>query len=110
MSTLSQFSGGGVKSVQEGYVSSLYSGSIGVAGTRDFAYLDITISSVNPSKCLVIFDGGFGDGVSGARKPSSASYTTVTARLTSATTLRLSVTNLTTSATFCGQFQVIEFA
>lgn len=109
MSTLSQFAGGGVKSVQTGYVSTLASTS-GVDGDQDRAYRDTTISSVNVSKSVVFFDGGFGSGVVGARNPNSAEFRVPTARLTSPTNLRLSSNVAVTSSTFCGQWTVVEYA
>jgi hypothetical protein len=77
-----------IKSIQTGYVS-----AIGVSSTgEDTRYLDVTISSVDTSKCIVIIHpvGNYMD----------------TGRLTSATNLRLTGS---ASTTVRGRWYVIEF-
>lgn len=94
MSTLSQFAGGGVKSVQTGYVSL----GAGTAGSgEDAAYLDVTITAVSAiNKCVVYFQSGYASGV----QP-------LTARLTSTTNLRIS--HPTASSPIYGRYYVVEY-
>lgn len=113
MSTLSQFVGssGAVKSVQSGAVYGLASSA---GSGNDTKYADITITAVDPGKCLVMFTGGFANGASVAvyRNGDTTSFTLeVLYRLTSATNLRLhSALALSgTSNSFSGTWQVIEF-
>lgn len=108
MSTTSQFfSGGGVKSVQTGFVNngSLTNGGAG----QDNVYCDVTISSVNTAKSVVFFDGGGGSSLgSTAFKGGATASFQVMPRLTSATNLRLSVPT-STPTTIAGQWTVLEF-
>lgn len=103
-----------VKSMQTGVVAATT--TPGTANTEDADYVDITIASVNPSKCLVLFVGGAAVN-SDINAGLTAAYTQatnvwrITPRLTSATNLRLSKRS---SSTFTnlqvgGRWQVIEF-
>ena len=101
MSTLSQFSGGGIKQIKTGFIRDAIptnNGSPGATTSEDYYYYDITLSGDPVSditKCVVVFDG---IGHYGGRAPTinnnisaSGVYTTrlVTARLENTTTLRL---------------------
>jgi len=102
MSTLSQFSGGGVKQIKTGFIKAAAptnSATPGATSSEDYYYYDITLSGDPVSditKCVILFDGGghYGNytpylscGLSG-----SSVYTTkvVVTRLVDTTTLRLS--------------------
>lgn len=103
-----------VKSMQTGVVASTATG--GTANTADAGYFDITIASVNPSKCLILFEGGgmnsatFDVGIQQA-------YTNVANKnimmpyLTSSNNLRLHTwsTGSLTQLRVGGRWQVIEF-
>ena len=109
MSTLSQFFGGGIKSVQTGFTSGT---AVSIGSGEDLRYRDITISSVNPAKCVVQFEGGMGNSLVEAMMvsgPSGATYAyKVTARLLNATTLRLACVSNTYS-TIAGRWTITEF-
>jgi hypothetical protein len=84
MSTLSQFLGGGIKSIQTGFVSgTLPFGSGSPSNSNeDFRYADVAISSVNTSKAWAFLPG---------QKSRDASfYYSLNCRLTSSTNLRVS--------------------
>ena len=107
MTTLSGL-GSGIKSIQTAYVNTAPTGN---STGEDLSYLDITISSVDTTKCVIIWDGVF---ASISYAPISAPGTTYysylsTARLTSSTNLRLSAARTISAHTFCGRYQVIEF-
>lgn len=106
MSTLSQFFGASLKSIQQGYVSttSLSSGS-----GEDTEYVDITISSVNTAKSIIFFEGGFSDTVANTTFTSGGTGVQApTRRLTSSTNLRLAVPNAFSSAC-AGRWTVVEY-
>lgn len=59
MSVLSQFTGGGVRSIQTGYVNNLFYTSFGGnTGAEDYIRWDITVNAVaDTSKCVIQFAG-----------------------------------------------------
>lgn len=100
------FGGGGIKSIQSGYVSttSLSSGS-----GEDTEYVDITISSVNTAKAVITFAGGFSDSVANTTfRSGGTAVQEPTRRLTSPTNLRLAVPNTFASAC-AGRWTVMEY-
>ncbi len=68
MSVLSQFTGGGVRSIQTGYVNNLaYTSLGGTVNLEDYIRWDITVNEVaDTSKCVIQF--------AGVAKGSSANY------------------------------------
>lgn len=115
MSSVSQFFGGGVKSVQTGYVVTASPASGSAEDTR---YVDVTISSVNTAKSVVRFDGGATNvsttGLAFARHKADMSSTegafVCTARLTSATNLRASSPfNIGAFGVIAGRWTVVEY-
>ena len=109
MSTLSQFSGGGVKSIQTGYVQ--YLTSTGTGTGEEGRYWDITVSAVSDiTKCIIQFDGS---AVSLGNIPptyNSSTYTNFipTTKLVNSTTLRIMIpTTLTALAT--GRWTITEY-
>lgn len=104
MSTLSQFFGANVKSIQTGYVSTT---SISSGSGQDTKYVDVTISSVNTAKCLLLFDGGFGLSLDATQQRFAGWL--ATPRLTSATNLRLALNYNGSPTNLAGQWQVVEF-
>jgi hypothetical protein len=114
MSTLSALLGGGIKSVQTGYVST---STISASTSEDENYVDVTITAVaDYQKCLCIFQGGMAgstggvsDGQAMAKGDTSYSHE-VTARLTSTTNLRLSSTMVVnTNKYLAGRWYVVEY-
>ena len=61
MSTLSQFMGGGVKSIQTGYLNVTMNTS---GSGEDFYYYDFAVSSVNTAKSIVLLYGTITTGYS----------------------------------------------
>jgi len=59
MSVLSQFTGGGVRSIQTGYVNNLlYTSVSGTISAEDYLRWDITVNAVaDTSKCVIQFAG-----------------------------------------------------
>lgn len=100
MSTLSQFAGGGVKSVQAGSFSSA---SL-LTGAGSEKYINVTIAAVDPAKCLVIINGGAGSTADIAWEMRYA----VLGALTSSTNLK--IRSDYRPSVMVGQWQVIEFA
>ncbi|NCB96683.1 MAG: hypothetical protein EOM35_09650 [Negativicutes bacterium] len=103
-----------VKSVQTGVVGATC--NAGTAHTEDTWYIDVLISNVNPSKCLVFFEGGITNyaieenGITVAYSHNENNYKVV-GRFTSATNLRLSSRGAGGVAVWRmgGRWQVIEF-
>lgn len=111
MSLLSNFipfaSGGGINSIQTGYVSASTTG--GSAG-EDRYYYDVTITSVTTSKAVPDFFGSVNYAPYGAVSAYSdtvAFYYICFPRLTSATNLRLS-SNSGSGTLIAGRWYVIE--
>lgn len=105
LSKLSALPVGAIKSVQNGVVSSAMSSGSG----QDSKYLDVTISSVNPAKCVVRFTGGIGDNAQEASAKSISGWLYQPfVRLTSATNLRIHF-NGTYKSFVNGQWTVEEF-
>jgi hypothetical protein len=92
MSTLSQFMGGGVKSIQTARVSANFNTGSG----EDLKYYDVAISSVNTAKSIILL---YGAGTGG---------TTVLPRLISSTALRFSAVNVNETSLIV-RFQVVEY-
>jgi hypothetical protein len=97
----------GLKSIQTGFIDNQASTS----GADEYAnYHEITISSVDPNKCIPIIQGGVGTAadqgmlMSGASSVSAA----VTATVTDATTLKVG-SPVTGMDTFQFRWYVIEF-
>ena len=126
MSTLSQFSGGGVKQIKTGFIKSAAptnGATPGATSSEDYYYYDITLSGDPVSditKCVILFDGAghyssYGLSINGSS--GSLTYFTriVTARLLNTTTLRLSqqweLTVGNTSAYYntTGRWTIIEY-
>ena len=100
MSTLSQFSGGGIKQIKTGFISSAAPSGSNTASTanENYFYYDVTLSGDPVSditKCVIVFDGlghytDYGPIVNrGSSGLSSFNTRVVTARLENTTTLRL---------------------
>ena len=100
MSTLSQFAGGGVKSVQAGFIEA----ATLLTGAGGQKYINITIAAVNPAKCLVIVNGGAGSNFDLAWETRYAVF----GELTSSTNLK--IRSDYRPSVMVGQWQVIEFA
>lgn len=98
--------GGGlsVASYQTGYVNSGTSTDSG----EDTRYVDVTISAVDTTKCLIAVQGGGGnsEGVARLKASDSTFVTELTARLTSTTNLRISSGVATV---IVGRWQVLEY-
>lgn len=93
MSTLTQFFGGGVKSVQTGYVNAP---TLTAGSGEDTRHLNITVSAVDTSKTICFISGGAsvsGQGIGGFLKSGGTNVAEVTWRLTSSTNLRVSSAN-----------------
>lgn len=102
--------GGGVKSIQTGWVEAIRSGTTGTANQQDTSYLDVTISAVDPNKCVVFHDLGFATPIATARlKASSTSVFAVSGRVFNSTTVRLSAVNDSASNLFAGRWTVVEY-
>jgi hypothetical protein len=110
MSLLSSFvpfaSGGGINSIQTGYINS-GSGVNGGAG-QDNVYFDITISSVTTSKSVPDFFGSLSNGSLPGYSNNSEAFYILMPRLTSATNLRLSMNAGYTYYTATGRWYVVE--
>ena len=95
MSTLSQFAGARIKSVQSIYVANGTAFSTGTG--EDAKYIDVTISAVNTSKSIFLPSG----------YASNHYGNSMTPRLTSSTNVRL--TNGTSATAALCRWQVVEF-
>ena len=108
MSNLSQFfSGGGVKSIQTGYVNTATTST----GTgEDARFLNVTISSVNTAKAYAWFVGGWAasEGNATLKSVDGVGIFECLPRLTSSTNLRLSSNR--TEPGISGRWYVVEFA
>ncbi|MDG3577112.1 hypothetical protein P7F60_11985 [Rhizobium sp. YJ-22] len=108
---ISQAGGGSViKSMQSGFVSST---TLSTGTGEDAVYLDVTVSSVDPSKCFIDFDGSFGNNAAAAQAQfgTSGSGCIATLRMTSATNLRISGKSAAGSAmtALSGRWTITEF-
>lgn len=109
MSNLSDFlpivAGGGVASIQTGYIASSTSTGTG----EDLQYVDITISSVDVTKTVVSFVGGGGVYASGCMwDAGSTSSAKCLPRLTSGTNLRIACSAVPAVGTIAGRWTVVE--
>jgi hypothetical protein len=94
MSTLTQFSGGGIKSIQTGYLANAM--AVLGATTEELYYLDVTVSAItNTTKCVIQFDGAANNGAVGYSSYYSPSWIMYipTTRIVNSTTLRIMVRN-----------------
>jgi len=113
LSSFVPFSGGGINSIQTGYINANRTGSTGTLGTEDYSYYDITISSITTSKAVPDFFGAanpwFGAGYSFYSSDNAAGNWMGIAmpRFTSATNLRLGMNNASSNY-FGGRWYVIE--
>lgn len=107
--------GGGVKSIQEGFVSTT---TVATGTAPQTRYVDITISAVVPAKCVVTFTGGFGvDGAQTSPVPfnqtpysSSSGYISkAAAKVISATVLRIFTPATSATIGLVGQWTVVEY-
>lgn len=107
MSTLSQFFGGGVKSVQTGYFSTTTT-TAGVG--EDAQYADLTISPVDTAKsiCLLVSGGASNTTLNTNYISSGSSVAHLKARLLNSTTLRFS--NGIGFFFMAGRWVVVEYA
>lgn len=105
MSTLGQFFSGGIVSYQTGYVDT---GTVSNGTGEDAGYIDVTISSVNPAKSVVLTVGGTSQSISANTGLQKTGGSFATGRLTSATNLRLAFPE-TSPARVSVRWQVIEF-
>lgn len=109
MSTLSQFApfagAGGIKSIQTGYVNAAMS-SNGVTYTEDYAYRDISISSVNTSKSMPVFMGAMINGV--ARFNPGNNPVPVDMRFLSSTSVRCAQSVEYTGWSLIGRWYIYE--
>jgi hypothetical protein len=111
---ISSLGGGTVKSIQTGVLFSQSTGS-GAVESDDTRFLDITISSVDASKSVVIFRGTAGTGTSltNALNGACGQYPyPARCRLTSNTNVRVHVSlqNPGTRTAFAGNWTVVEYA
>jgi len=105
MSSLSQFFGGGLKSFQTGYVSTT---TLTTGTGEDVRYVDVTVSSVDTTKCFAVFEGGFSSSTNNSMVKSGGNTAfDATVRLTSSTNLRIS-TNYADAAVV-GRWKILEF-
>ncbi|MBR0568357.1 hypothetical protein J5J83_19725 [Azoarcus sp. L1K30] len=97
---------GSIKSVQTGIVSAAMSSGAG----QDTKYLDVTISAVDPAKCIVRFVGGIGDAAQNAMYKAGSGFSAYEAfcRLTSSTNLRIHL-DASYGTYVHGQWKVEEF-
>lgn len=106
---VSQAAGGGsvIQSIQTGYVSSP---SVTSGSGEDGIYVDVTISSVDTAKTVVLaVEGGAGTNVTvAAAKSGGGTAYDVTARLTSSTNLRISCVSSSQTA-ISGRWTVVEY-
>lgn len=104
MGTLdSLVAGGGLNSLQDGYVSSLVTTGAG----QDLSYVDITVTSVDTAKTITSFEGGLGlnDARAMQRMGTNISYVCTT-RMVNSTTLRIA--SPASEARIVGQWTVAE--
>lgn len=115
--------GGGsvIKSSQSGYLNTSSISTTGSAGTEDYRYVDVTISAVDVTKAIVTFEGSMGsqggaNATGGYAQYGNNTITSIpTARLTSSTNLRISVSDknnglsLNSSTSINGRWKVVEF-
>ena len=126
MSTLTQFSGGGVRQIKTGFIynAAPTSATPGSTSAEDFFYYDITLTGdavSDVTKCIIVFDGlGHYNGYSAIVNlglSGSAVYNTrmVTTRLQNTTTLRLcqqydaTVSTSSVSYYITGRWTLIEY-
>ena len=114
MSTLASLFGvaSPIKSVQRGHVVLVKTGTTaGSGGTDglDGRYVDITISAVDMTKCLIFVQGGFGAEIYEASAKSGGGQShEVHGRFISPTILRVwTIRNTVTSAAFT--WQIVEY-
>ena len=112
MSTLSQFSGGGVKPIQTGYVNTVL--LTGTGSGEEQYYLDITVSAISDiTKCVIQLDGAVNSGGRQYSAYNDGNFLMYipTAKLVNSTTLRImsrgnaSFLNLV----FTGRWTIIEY-
>jgi hypothetical protein len=107
MSQMSQFFvGSGIKSIQTGYVQSAM--TAGTTLSEDQRFIDITINSVSTAKTMLQVDGSAGVTVNMSGwivQDTGTQTSTLTARLTSSTNLRISAR----APHIVCRWQVIEF-
>ena len=100
-----------IKSIQSGFARA--EATNGTANTENDRFLDITISTVNVSKCVCFFDGSMaGDSNrTGLISEPNHSIGAVTARLTSSTNLRLGcAATVGSTPWFSGRWTVVEYS
>lgn len=115
MSNLSQFApfaGGGLKSFQTGYLQAAATSGSVVYANEDVSYANVTVSSVNTSKAITVFEGSMRafDTLGGYQAYSgNAGYWwgVITSRMTSATNLRLASVVWSTPA-ISGRWKIAE--
>ena len=111
MSTLTQFSGGGVRQIQTGYLSNVVATAAGT-GEEQF-YLDITVSAItNTTKCVIQFDGAANIG--GFSYPfyffNSTTQTYIpTTKILNSTTLRIMCRTSGSTPYFNGRWTITEY-
>lgn len=97
-----------VKSIQTGYINNVGTATL---GGEDAGYFDVTVASVNPAKCLISFEGSGSKNGSIGRSYYGAATAgenhIVSARMTSATNLRLSVGS--SGGALGGRWTVVEY-
>ena len=100
MSTLTQFSGGGVRQIKTGFIynaAPTNSAAPGSTSAEDYFYYDVTLTGdavSDVTKCIIVFDGlghysGYNVIVNGFSGSSVYNTRMVTTRLQNTTTLRL---------------------
>jgi hypothetical protein len=106
--------GGGVKSIQTGYVRST---TLATGVGEDERYVDVTVAGVNVSKSLVLVSGsaalgtlGF-DGMYYSSVSSNGGVFVLFAKLTSATNIRIGtkVANNQTATSVAARWTVVEY-
>ena len=110
MSTLTQFSGGGVRQIQTGYLSNVVATAAGT-GEEQF-YLDITVSAItNTTKCVIQFDGAANVGGLPNASYYNASFIMYipTTKIVNSTTLRIMARTTGSAPYFNGRWTITEY-
>ena len=108
MSTFSQFAGGGVRSIQTGYVQT---SGLAVGSGEELKYFDVTVSAVtNVAKCLVTFNGSANSGGSSAATYYNSGIPLVipTIRVLNSTTIRIMMSSAVV-VNLTGRWTLIEY-
>ena len=107
MTNLSSF-GGGVKSIQTGFLN--LPDWTGYGSGEDNAYYNVTLTAVDNTKCVVILDMVATNYYGPLSNPSTVNFSwLVTGRMTSTTNLRIGCMRGSSSYKPLGRYQVVEY-